>query len=332
MSPSASPLISVILASYNHVEFVLRSLRSVLEQDMGPMEVIVVDDGSSDGTLEVVRGCRDPRVRVIPLAENRRQHPRNLALGAATGRYVAFQNSDDEWAPGKLAAQVEILDDPDVVACFTAVEIIGPDGAPLEGTWANGPFTTENRTSAAWLGRFFDHGNCLCISSALARRASVEEVGRFRAHLIQLGDLDLWVRLAATGGFHVVGRPLTRMRVVPGRNVSRPFPAQSRRSTIEFAEVLARYAEAPVRGRIPEVFPGLIPSGAGSPVGYLAGLAIRCRDFSPAHRLFADRVLAAILDDPEDREELARTFGSRVIQEFIEKRGEIQFGIVKGEE
>ena len=327
------PLVSVIVASYNHEAYAATAVSSVLRQGVEDLEVIVVDDGSSDATPDVIERLGDPRVLIIRLAENRRVHPRNLALGLARGRYIAFQNSDDEWEDGKLSAQLEVLENnKQVVACFTGVDLIGKDGEPTSGTWANGLFTTENRTSARWLRHFFDASNCLCISSAVVRSRDVKKVGCFRPHLVQLSDLDLWVRLAAVGEFHIIDQPMTKMRVIPDRNISRPSPEIARRGMIEYAEVLARYAERPVCERILEAFHDVIPQHAQSPVAQLSGLAIHAWTLSPAHHLFADRVLSDILDSPQKREELVRVFGTNVIHTFIKKRGEIQFNLIREEQ
>ena len=137
------PLVSVVIASYNHEPYAAIAVSSVLEQGVADMEVLVVDDGSSDRTPDVIASLGDSRVRVIRLEENRRVHPRNLALGLARGRYVAFQNSDDEWETGKLSAQLEVLEnDSRIVACFSGVDIIDEAGEQLSGSWANGVFAT----------------------------------------------------------------------------------------------------------------------------------------------------------------------------------------------
>ena len=91
----ASPLISIILPSYNHANFVADAVDSVLNQTVRNIELIVVDDGSSDGTPDIVEKIHDPRLQLIRLKHNRLRHPRNLGLDLAKGQYIAFQNSDD---------------------------------------------------------------------------------------------------------------------------------------------------------------------------------------------------------------------------------------------
>ena len=102
----APALVSVLIPSYNHAPFVGRAVESVLAQTYSALEVIVVDDASTDGTATVVADIKDPRLRLIRNAKNGLRHPRNLALGLAQGKYVAFQNSDDVWLPEKLERQV----------------------------------------------------------------------------------------------------------------------------------------------------------------------------------------------------------------------------------
>lgn len=189
----SQPLVSVVIPSYQHVEYVQRAVESVLEQTVQNIEVIVVDDGSSDGTPDVVSRIHDPRLTLTRFAENRREHARNHGLGMATGHYVAFQNSDDEWRPDKLARQLEVLEDrPEVGASFTEIVIIDGTGRPAANTWAAGSFChgRTKRTSGEWLRQFFGR-NCLCISSAVVRRSILERVGNFRPSLITLSDLDM---------------------------------------------------------------------------------------------------------------------------------------------
>jgi glycosyltransferase involved in cell wall biosynthesis len=326
MNVRESPLVSVIIASYNHAPYIVTAVTSVLEQDLHDLEVIVIDDGSDDGTPDLVEKIDDPRLSLVRLNQNRRIHPRNLGLRLSRGRYVAFQNSDDEWLPDKLSAQIKVLEkNRNVVACFTDVEIIDFNGDKLSDSFAEGVFVTKNRKNTAWLRKFFDTGNCLCLPSAVARRSDVTGVGQFRASLVQLSDLDLWVRLAAIGDYKILDTRLTRMRIVPDKNLSRPSPANSRRSQVEYREVLWRYTERPVRNHIDKVFNDVIPRKARSIPAQLAGLALYAlKKGDPSHVMFADRVLSDLIDDYDSREEIVSIFGTEIVHEFINKRGELE--------
>ncbi|MFC1981253.1 glycosyltransferase family 2 protein [Chloroflexota bacterium] len=323
---SKPPLVSVIVASYNHAAFVMTAVRSVLEQDYGDIEVLVIDDGSCDGTPDIVESIKDPRVRLVRLEQNRRVHSRNAGLRTSRGSYIAFQNSDDEWASGKLNAQINVLErHKNVVACFTGVEIVDEDGKQLSDSFAHGIFSTENRENTVWLRRFFDAGNCLCLSSVVVRRSAINAVGHFRPSLVQLSDLDLWVRLAGIGDFHIIDSHLTRMRIIHDKNVSRPTSANSKRSQIEYGEVLWRYTEHPICDQIYKAFSDVIPKSAKSIHTRLAGLALYAwRLGDPCHCMFADRVLAWLLDDDAVREEVVALYGTKVVHEFIMRRGELK--------
>lgn len=325
------PLVSVILPSFNHVQFVAEAVKSVLHQTLTQLELIVVDDGSTDGTAEVVAAMRDSRLRCIALKENRRLNPRNVGLAVARGRYVAFQNSDDTWEPTKLEKQVRYLEQqPEVSVCFTGVQIIDEQHQPLSDTWANGVFQTTNKSSVAWLRYFFDYGNALCISSACIRRNVLKKVGWFRPSLIQLSDLDLWIRLAAVGELRILSESLTNMRIVQGRNVSTPSPAAGHRYTQELLEVLDRFTQPLVLPHLSSVFADVIPQPAQTEVAQLAALAQHAWTLRASQVLFGNNLMAKLLDNPQHREELCETFGIDLVHQFIHKRGEVDVVLDSG--
>lgn len=107
---SGMPLVSVIIPTYNRIATLPRSIDSVLNQTFANLELIVVDDGSTDGTQEYVRGLSDARVRYVRGDGNRGPAAaRNLGVRLAQGEYIAFQDSDDEWHADKLEKQMPIL-------------------------------------------------------------------------------------------------------------------------------------------------------------------------------------------------------------------------------
>jgi glycosyltransferase involved in cell wall biosynthesis len=124
---SGAPAVSAVIPAYNREATIERAARSVLDQDFRDLELIVVDDASTDGTVRVVEALGDPRVRLLQHDANRRAAAaRNTGIRAARGRYVAFLDSDDEWLPGKLTAQLRHLEAaPDEVrASCTGYEIL----------------------------------------------------------------------------------------------------------------------------------------------------------------------------------------------------------------
>ncbi|MCI9319136.1 MAG: glycosyltransferase family 2 protein [Lachnospiraceae bacterium] len=114
MEQNREPVVSVIIPTYNRINTLPASVESVLNQTYGSLEVIIVDDGSDDGTEEYVRGFTDSRVRYIKNIENEGPSAaRNLGVSLAEGEYVAFQDSDDRWLPEKLEKQMRLLLDPE---------------------------------------------------------------------------------------------------------------------------------------------------------------------------------------------------------------------------
>lgn len=321
--PAPAPLVSIVIAAYQHEAYVRQAVESVLDQTLRDIEVIVVDDGSTDETPNIVGSIRDDRLRLVRLGENRREHARNIGLGLARGLYVAFQNSDDVWLPEKLARQVDLLETrKEVGVCFTEVELINSSGGPVSGTWADGIFATGEvqRNANDWLRHLFFR-NHFCIVSAMARRSLVDLVGRFRPSLVQLSDLDLWIRLASVSELWILPERLSMMRIDGTRNLSAPNLLTGTRAFFEMADVLEHYARSPLIDRALDIFPELAEA-AGHPLPIRKALLARLagQHKQAAHHLFADRVLARMIDNPPDRQLLVSILGSKVIHFFLENR------------
>lgn len=132
-----TPLVSVIMPSYNSERHIAESIRSVQSQTLANWELLISDDCSTDSTREVVAGIveADPRVRLLPLRENGGAAvARNNSLAHARGRYVAYLDSDDLWYPEKLERQVSFMEERGAAFSCCSYEVIGEDGAPLGRT------------------------------------------------------------------------------------------------------------------------------------------------------------------------------------------------------
>ncbi len=122
-------MISVILPTYNRERTILRAVRSVLEQTFSDIELILVDDGSSDSTADVLKAVTDYRLRLIKTESNMGAcAARNLGIAAAQGEWVAFQDSDDFWHPEKLEKQMAALSNHRADIVFCAMCLVSPDG------------------------------------------------------------------------------------------------------------------------------------------------------------------------------------------------------------
>ena len=109
-SHKQSPLVSVIMPTYNHAEFLTDAIDSVCQQTLKEFELIVIDDGSTDGTPDVLAAMRNDRIRWFRTTNKGRSAARNLGLEKANGRYIAFLDSDDLYHPDKLRLQVAVLE------------------------------------------------------------------------------------------------------------------------------------------------------------------------------------------------------------------------------
>lgn len=129
------PSISIITPSYNSSIFILKTLKSVTSQSFDNWEMIIVDDCSTDNSIEVIQlfaEC-DSRIKLIQLTENSGAAvARNKAIEAATGRFITFLDSDDLWMPNKLEKQVQFMLDQNIAFSFSAYEKIDEKGVPFD--------------------------------------------------------------------------------------------------------------------------------------------------------------------------------------------------------
>ncbi len=126
------PSVSVVIPSYNHARYVREAALSVLAQETTELELIVVDDGSTDASVEILRAIGDPRIRVVTQANQGTHAALNRGLGLARGRVLAILNSDDRWPKGRLSAVLRALEgEPDLALVGSWIELIDEAGRPL---------------------------------------------------------------------------------------------------------------------------------------------------------------------------------------------------------
>ena len=322
------PLITVIMASYNHERFVGEAVASVLAQSFGDLELIVVDDASTDHTAGVFGEFDDPRISLHRLWVSRERNPRNVALEHAQGELIAIQNSDDVWAENKLQAQVDYLGEhPECGAVFSAVQLIDENGDDMDQNW----FAVRSIPRHKWLRYFFLHGNAVCHPSVLMRRALVEDAGGYHPLLALMSDFDLWVRLAGRAELHILPDKLTRMRVMPNEgNFSAQRVDTQRRHFFEYQEVMRRYSEAPLISQIEQIFPEITesyPQFATPAVRQYALSEVAMYGGTPWHRAFAIDLQSQLLKDPESREQIVAATDKRAVSRFMRHTSEIPLGL-----
>lgn len=211
---SSAPIVSVILPTYNRAALIAAAARSVLDQTFRGLELLVVDDGSTDDTESVLRGIQDCRLHYHRLDRNRGQSAaRNEGLRRVRGEFVAFQDSDDHWAPDKLERSMGAIRGarPDVAGAYTDMARVWRDGRV---TYHHSPELRRGR----WIDpktRFYQPYR-LGIQATLIRRSCLDAVGAFDEGLRYFEDMELFMRLARRYDMEHVRAALVNYVQTPG--------------------------------------------------------------------------------------------------------------------
>jgi glycosyltransferase involved in cell wall biosynthesis len=205
-------LISVVIPNYNHAHFLGDAIRSALAQTYTAVEIIVVDDGSTDDSRALVESF-GARVRYLWQANRGLSGARNTGIMAAQGEYIALLDADDFWEPNYLATVHALLAvDPTLGAVYTGQQFVNSQGEAL------------SQPSVATVGRdqLYDRlldGEFFAPSAVLVRRSCFTTVGLFDESLRASEDWDMWLRVAHAYPFAGIAQPLLNYRV-HGNNMS----------------------------------------------------------------------------------------------------------------
>jgi glycosyltransferase involved in cell wall biosynthesis len=203
--------VSIVMPTFNRLEFLPATVASVLGQSMPDWELIIADDGSSRETLAYLEQvAREARIRLLRLPRlGNAGAARNAAIAAARGDWLAFLDSDDLWAPNKLERQLGSLSaNPECRWSYTAFVMVDANGAPLPSERSR-PWTPHTGQIFAQTVRTTAY---IRPSSVLAATALVREVGGFDEAIDCSEDYDLWLRLALRSPVHVVDETLISVR------------------------------------------------------------------------------------------------------------------------
>lgn len=275
------PLVSVVMPCHNGEAFLAEAIDSVLGQTMRDFELIVVDDGSTDGSPAILAGYGD-RIRVLRQRNQGVSAARNAAIAAAQGSFIAFLDSDDYWEPEFLQAMLDAMSAPDVALAYCGWQNVG--------VGAGKPFVPPDYEGPEKLHHLLRFASLWPIHAILIRRSLMPEGVPFNPAYPACEDYDLWLRIAAFHPIRRVPRVLAYYRKHGDANatsdqarVARYNLLVKRRFLAEFPELAHRITRRQLRG-------------------YLAGGVVdrgyRCLwkgDLKNAHGIFRHALTAGVI-------------------------------------
>jgi len=198
---SKNPLISVIVPTFNRAWIIKDAIDSILSQEFKDIEIIIVDDGSSDNTAEILDTYPTDKIRVIRQANQGVSAARNRGVAATTAPFIAFLDSDDMWFPQKLSVQMAFFHThPKAMICQT------------EEIWIRkGIRVNAKKRHQKPNGMIFEPSLNLCLvspSAVMMKRSLFEEMGGFDESFPVCEDYDLWLRISCTCPVYLIGKPL----------------------------------------------------------------------------------------------------------------------------
>ena len=218
------PLVSVLLTSYNHERWLRGCLESALGQTHPDIEVIVVDDNSPDSSRSILAEFAD-RIKLVVNKENQGTYRvLDQALDEASGEFIAILNSDDLWAPNKIERQVATIGQHSL--SHTGGIFIDENGGEIDGRPMGFAFGDSLPDDGDYVGRLLK-SNCIVASSAMLRTDAAREAGGFDDGFKNLGDWNMWLKVAERGKFSYVNEPLTSYRVHRSNTISNTLVTQS---------------------------------------------------------------------------------------------------------
>ena len=324
------PKVSVIIASYNHEDYVGEAIQSVLDQSFQDFEIVIVDDASTDKSVERIKKFKDKRIKLIISELNKGQFATtNQAILASKGKYISILNSDDAYFPDKLERQVKFLEaHPMYAAVFSEAHLIDDKGNNFTDKthFYFGIFKQPKRDRFEWLRYFFYHGNALCHGSSLVRRSSHNKIGLYNEILAQVADLDLWIRICLKQDVFVIKKELVKFRVRENqKNMSGVNLTNTNRFLWEYQLVLQHYLSIDTISTLLRIFPEVKNdfNKLKAPLisFYIAQLALKVND-SPSfvHQHFALDIFYDLLKSAARAQTLQKDYSFN-ISDFIKLTG-----------
>ena len=240
------PKVSVLMPCYNHEKYVAQSIESILNQTYPNIELIVLDNGSTDNSYEIIKKYSGQIAQILHIDKNDITRCGAMLQERATGDYIACTTSDDCWAPDKVEKQMRILmNDSKVKACFTWAAKIDENYNIIQKAEET-EFAARNRTREQWLERLILGSNCLSYPSALVERNCFFKLISGERLYYQLSDKLRWVNILLEADIYVIEETLTYMLWHPkgsNANMSARSTGNSIRTINEAMDIAKTFVE-----------------------------------------------------------------------------------------
>lgn len=211
-----TPLVSVLMVTYNRGKVLKETINSVLGQTYKNIQFIIVDDGSTDDSYDIIKSFHDPRIEVYQLKKNRHIcYATNYGFSKVKGDYLARIDSDDVWYLDKLEKQLDFLKNNDKYKiCFSWIDLIDENGKSIneKNKELLHLFESDFTGQSDCLRYFFMHGNCLSHPSVLMETVVMKSIGGFHPGYMQSHDFEYWIRIAKKYPIYVMQERLLAMR------------------------------------------------------------------------------------------------------------------------
>ena len=214
-------LVSIVMVNYNQEKFLKKAIDSVLIQTYKNWELIIVDDGSTDRSVDIIKEYEDDRIKPIFLQEN--SHiciATNTGFAAVNGKYIARLDSDDIWEKEKLEKQMDFMQqNPDAKVCFTQIELIDENGKNINDREPEllSLYNSRQKSREEWIKFFFFVGNSL-LPTLVFEKKLLDIVGGFKLNYCQTHDFEFLIRLIKHTDFYFVEEELVKYRRTSAQN------------------------------------------------------------------------------------------------------------------
>jgi len=260
-----NPDLSVVIPAFNVEKFILETIKSVQNQTYENIEIIVVNDGSTDRTSEVLDEVSgDPRIKVISQKNTGLPGARNSGIRFSRGKYVGFLDGDDRWAKDKVEKHLNFLENnSEFDITFSWFKVIDQNGVDTGRRGKNHLYNIE-------LENLIERN----LTGVIARKTAVEKAGMFDESLRAVEDLDMWLRIAQLrkGNMYCIHEPLYEYRLHDGQ-----MTKDWKRLRVNWEKVIEK-----IRKNIPERIKPIERKGRALQQRYCAKLAYESKDFAGA--------------------------------------------------